>query len=159
MLWQWVIVKVIVIVIVIVGILNCFTVFAFADEKFSVIKIEKPIKVFELFEPIPELKKQTQAHINKKPAEQILEKQENLDIGKKENPLKREDTSVNKQTDLNFHAKELKKMADTKWFKFKIEQNKIIISGMTKKESVKKEMEKYCKDNNIKCNLTIVKIQ
>ncbi|MEM3362624.1 MAG: hypothetical protein QXG16_04910 [Candidatus Anstonellaceae archaeon] len=130
----------------------CFT------ENIYAIELKPPI---ELFKPIPEVK------ITHKTSQSVNPQEETQTEKTPKEKIKKVDTPVITQVKENkekatsniFAAiEDLKKIADTKWFKFKTEKDVIIISGMTKKENTKQEMEKYCKENKLKCKITIVKI-
>ncbi|MEM4134523.1 MAG: hypothetical protein QXV73_04935 [Candidatus Micrarchaeia archaeon] len=140
-----------------------FFVFVFAftfcfTENIYAIELKPPI---ELFKPIPEIKKahktnksvylQEETQTEKMPKEKIKKKDTPVVVQTKEN---KEKTTTN----ISAAIEDLKKIADTKWFKFKTEKDVIIISGMTKKENTKQEMEKYCKENKLKCKITFIKI-
>lgn len=134
-------------------------------ENIDVIGLEQPIKQpIELFNPLPDIKER--ANKTNKPAP--VNQQKEIQIERTEKIEKKVDTPVimqvkeNKEkstTNISAAIEDLKKIADTKWFKFKVEKDVIVVSGMTKKENTKQEIEEYCKEKQLKCEINIVKIK
>lgn len=109
---------------------------------FALELFEKPIKPFEVINPIPEIeRKRTETESQR----QVKEPEEKAETEEK--------------TGYSRHEEQLKAICSFQWCKVSCKDKNCRISGMVSDISVRERINCYCRANNLKCTVELVKIQ
>ncbi|MCX8167336.1 MAG: hypothetical protein N3E37_05810 [Candidatus Micrarchaeota archaeon] len=130
---------------------------ALCQEKFKPFELDviKPIRVVEPISPEAETEKNAEQPSPK--TEENIQTEHKEEKSQNETKQERHEQKPIK-VDPAVHIEKMKFFADTRWFKVKYNKNEYEISGMTKSSETKEKIKQYCKENKIKCKISLVKI-